>query len=308
MTLKSSISTIGIQLKNARKSAKLTQSNIAITLNVSTPTIRQAEHGLGTYTGFMKIAKVLGLELFGRNLKNKLQLGDGLKLLRQRQKISIRHLSAITGIHADTIKSIESNIAINLYPIERVASILGAGLLLHPAGIPLPFNTGIATSSNHQSWLTPPEFIALIYPIVNGKFDLDPASNGKGRAANIKASRHYTEEMDGLSLPWLAKTIWCNPPYSLTEEFVKKAYQEHQSGNAGLIIMLIPARPEGGLWHRWIEGKANAFILRSRLRYYENGVKGSATPFPSAIIVFGGGSIELEAIKTAFPRSLWIKK
>jgi site-specific DNA-methyltransferase (adenine-specific) len=308
MTQKSSISSIGIQLKNARKSAKLTQSNIAKTLNFSTPTIRQAEHGLGTYAGFIKITKELGLDLVGRNLKNKLDLGEGLKLLRRRQKISIRHLSAITGIHADTIKSIESNTAINFYPIERVATALGAGLLLHPSGVQLPFHTGIATSSNHQSWLTPPEFIELIYPIVNGKFDLDPASNGVGRQANIKADRHYTEDMDGLSLSWTAKTVWCNPPYSLTEEFVKKAHEEHQSGNAELIIMLIPARPEGGLWHRWIEGKANAFILRSRLRYYENGIRGSATPFPSAIIVFGGGSIELEAIKTAFPKALWIKK
>lgn len=44
-----------------------------------------------------------------------------------------------------------------------------------------------------------------------GQIDLDPASN---EVANqrIKAVRYYTEEQDGLSLPWAGK-VWMNHPF-----------------------------------------------------------------------------------------------
>ena len=42
-------STIAIQLKQARKNAKLTQKKFAQQIGVTVPTIRQAENGYGTF-------------------------------------------------------------------------------------------------------------------------------------------------------------------------------------------------------------------------------------------------------------------
>ena len=302
-------STIASQLKQARRTAKLTQKSLAEIVGVSIPTIRQAESGKGTYSSFFKIAETLGLEVTGRNIKNTVSLGEALGILRKRQNISIRSLSRLSSLHPNTLKSIEENRAINLHPIDLVANHLQAGLFLKPKDKSLPFWTGIAASSVHDSWETPPELLLKIYPIVNGSFDLDPCSNAVGISANVKAKTHYIREMDGLSLPWNG-TVFCNPPYQrgITELWIKKCHTEHKAGRASLIIALLAARPETKAWNSWIKTSADIFLLRKRLRYYENGIKGNHCPFPSAIVVWGGTPAELEDIKKTFLEDWHIKK
>ena len=302
-------STIAAQLKMARRTVKLTQRDLAKNIGISIPTIKKSENGLGTYSSFLKIADALGLELVGRNLKNTITLGEALKVLRKRQAISIRGLSKLTSLHPNTIKAIENNGAVNLYPIDLIADHLQAGLFLKPKDKSLPFWTGIAASSVHDSWQTPPELLEKLYPIVNGSFDLDPCSNAVGNLANVKAKTYFIKEMDGLTLPWNG-TVFCNPPYErgITELWIKKCHSEHKAGRASLIIALLAARPETKAWNTWIKNSADIFFLRKRLRYYENGVKGNACPFPSAIVVWGGTETEIEAIKRAFPDDWHIKK
>lgn len=302
-------STIASQLKQARRTAKLTQRSLAEIAGVSIPTIRQAENGLGTYSGFIEIAEALSLVLAGRNIKNNTSLGEALSILRKRQKMSIRSLSRLSSLHPNTIKSIEENRAINLYPIDLIANYLQAGLFLKPKDKSLPFWTGIAASSVHDAWQTPPELLDKLYPVVNGIFDLDPCSNAVGISANVNAKTHYIKEMDGLNLPWQGK-VFCNPPYQrgITELWIEKCHTEHKAGRTSLIIALLAARPETKAWNTWIKKSADIFLLRKRLRYYENGLKGNHCPFPSAIVIWGGTPAELEAIKQAFPDDWHIKK
>lgn len=302
-------STIAIQLKQARLNAKRTQTSLAEQVGITVPTIRQAENGLGTFAGFIKISEALGLELVGRNIKNNITLGEALKVLRQRQKLSIRSLASLTEIHANTVKAVENNKAVTLYPIDVIAHYLQAGLYLKPINEKLPFFTGIAASSNYDAWQTPPEMLDKLYPIVDGGFDLDPCSNALGTQANVRAKTHYIKEMNGLSLPWLG-TVFCNPPYErgITELWIKKCHTEFKSGRTNLIIALLAARPESKAWNTWIKKSADVFLLRKRLRYYEKGIKGNVCPFPSAIVVWGATGTQLEKIKQTFPDDWHIKK
>ena len=41
-------------------------------------------------------------------------------------------------------------------------------------------------------------------------FTIDVAASD----ANAKCPRYFTEDDDGLAVPWAGERVWCNPPYS----------------------------------------------------------------------------------------------
>ncbi len=70
-----------------------------------------------------------------------------------------------------------------------------------------------------------------IYPVV------DVAANDD----NTKCQSYMPDALRGhWTFQNKAEDLWCNPPHSLTEEFVKKAYHEWQLHNMN-ILMLLPA-------------------------------------------------------------------
>lgn len=76
---------------------------------------------------------------------------------------------------------------------------------------------------------------------------------------NTKCFRFYTPEADGLAQSWAGERVWCNPPYSDIESWVRKAWQETA---AELVVMLLPAnRTEQGWWQRHVEPYRDAGTL-----------------------------------------------
>jgi hypothetical protein len=83
-------------------------------------------------------------------------------------------------------------------------------------------------------------------------FDLDVAACDEAHCA----PRYFTKERNGLRQTWDAHRIWCNPPFSLLENFVAKAHEEDFSRTAwwGCIALLAPAtRTEQLWWQRFVE-------------------------------------------------------
>ena len=114
----------------------------------------------------------------------------------------------------------------------------------------------------------------------------------------MKARVHWTEEDDGLSLPWHG-TVFVNPPYGRSlPRWVAKAHKEVESGHAKIVVALLPARPDTGYWHRYIAGKAVAFFLRGRLRF---GTSEQSAPFPLVVVVWGAQAETLDALQAALP-------
>jgi phage N-6-adenine-methyltransferase len=78
---------------------------------------------------------------------------------------------------------------------------------------------------------------------------------------NAKLARFWTPDDDALVQPWAGERVWCNPPYSDIEPWVRKAHDEwrlrrpgESLGAAELIVMLVPAnRTEQGWWQRQVE-------------------------------------------------------
>ena len=114
--------------------------------------------------------------------------------------------------------------------------------------------TAYKLTSSRSDYMTPRELIdKILYEENAEKFDIDVCCSEE----NIPAKRYYkavvnieTGEVievlnDGLKLDW-GKLNWCNPPYKVARNWVKKAIREAEKGNT--TWMLIPFRPETVWW------------------------------------------------------------
>jgi phage N-6-adenine-methyltransferase len=127
-----------------------------------------------------------------------------------------------------------------------------------------------------------------------GPFALDVAA----AQHNAKCDRYYTIDDDGLTQPWNAERIWCNPPYSNLYAWVDKAWWEWEvTQYPSLIVMLLPAnRTEQKWWQELVEpnrdngGKLHVEFLSGRMRFDRPGVvigpKGDRPPFGCCLLIW----------------------
>ena len=115
---------------------------------------------------------------------------------------------------------------------------------------------------------------------------------------------YYTQDDDGLSLPWFG-TVFMNPPYERSmRQWTAKAKAEVEQGNAEIVIGLIPVRTDTRYWHRDIAGSASVLFLKGRLKF---GNAGQVAPFPSCLVVWGGSEQVIGAIQAALPNA-WLSR
>lgn len=124
-----------------------------------------------------------------------------------------------------------------------------------------------------------------------GPFTIDVAAS----AENTKCDRYYTIDDDGLSQDWAGERVWCNPPFSNLEPWVRKAWLEAE---AETIVMLLPAnRTEQGWWQDLVEpyrdragSPLRLRFLRGRPRFVEPGMDrvlpNSRPPFGCCLLVW----------------------
>lgn len=90
-----------------------------------------------------------------------------------------------------------------------------------------------------NEWYTPPRYIEAARRVM-GSIDLDPASCEEANRT-VKAACYYTEEMNGLALPWYGN-VWMNPPFNMPGKRMSqyswglKGYEEYKSGRVSQII------------------------------------------------------------------------
>lgn len=142
-------------------------------------------------------------------------------------------------------------------------------------------------TSETPEWYTPRIIIDSVLELF-GAIDLDPCSNGKGDAANVPATEHYTREDNGLARAWHGK-VYMNPPYGReVAQWVEKVIAEYQAGNISEAIILIAARTDTRWFNLLVNYGAMWCAVEGRLLFTTPGVKTSnAAPFPSAIFYLG---------------------
>ena len=132
--------------------------------------------------------------------------------------------------------------------------------------------------------LTPPDFVEQVVSVLG--IELDPCSHPKSL---VPATRQFFREDDGLSRSWEAKTVFCNPAYSMATELMRTAHSEWASGSARCVIILITLQACSRIFHE-IAGDADIIFLKNRLCFWS----GTPTPMPerapfsSVVMIFGG--------------------
>jgi phage N-6-adenine-methyltransferase len=131
-----------------------------------------------------------------------------------------------------------------------------------------------------------------------GPFTLDVAA----APYNAKCEEFYTQQDNGLVLPWFGR-VWCNPPYSDLSGWMEKVWAEWRRSPTldsprvpTSITLLLPAnRPEQVWWQDYIEpfrdrpgSPMTTHFLRRRRRFIQPGATeikpNERPPFGSVVV------------------------
>jgi hypothetical protein len=99
-------------------------------------------------------------------------------------------------------------------------------------------STKSKNSQAKTNWITPPKYLDAMRKVFGKPIILDVASDTNANRI-VKALHIYTKEDDGLSKPWIADNVYCNPPGSevpgksvmldwlekMTDEYLKGHFQ-----------------------------------------------------------------------------------
>ena len=121
-----------------------------------------------------------------------------------------------------------------------------------------------------------------------GDFDYDPATV-KEKAIEFGIKNYDTIESDGLTKDWKKyKRIWCNPPFTIKQDFLRKAQETYdECGNE--IYMLFPIEfMTTKRFHDIVKG-GTVYIPNGRINFESGlGKKGRSPAFGSVIFKVGG--------------------
>ena len=287
---------LGNHLRTHRKTAGLTQADLARRAGLAERTVRALEQGRGTLASWDAALDALALSLAGRNLPGGMTLGERLTTLRRRRGLTQAALARALGVSKPTLGALERAGQGRLSTLQGVLTVLGAGAYLASRGQAAAFYTHAGNASTHQAWETPAALLEALHGVF-GRFDLDPCAPRRTRT-RVKARIHLTDEDDGLSVAWHG-VVFVNPPYGRgLAAWVAKAHREVEEGRAKTVVALLPARPDTAYWHSHVAGRAAVYFLRGRLRF---GDGEQSAPFPSALVVWGAGPETLVALAAALP-------
>lgn len=148
-----------------------------------------------------------------------------------------------------------------------------------------------------SDWWTPPELAARI--VAAHRLGLDAAACPDSTLVpdNWLGTRHVDprrrDALSGASWAALAPpqtTGWLNPPYlptTLLRGFLGRAARTAEEGIP--VVALVPASTSSSWWHDLvIDPGATVEFLRGRLIYGGPHSTGGSTPWPSALVHYGG--------------------
>ena len=151
-------------------------------------------------------------------------------------------------------------------------------------------------TAQRDDYLTPTEIIKSVLKKHKRKsFDCDVCCSIDNIPANFRFKKdglYFSDDIkihdyNGLLGSWYGFN-WCNPPFPLCKEFIKKAAEEQKQGKT--TVMLIPARVETKYWHDHIlkDGKANrpnveVIFLRKGICFIDPDTKEKMPVFKNAL-------------------------
>lgn len=141
------------------------------------------------------------------------------------------------------------------------------------------FNT--RTKRSKDNWETPQYF----YDLLDNEFHftLDPCASH----LNHKCVNYFTKEDNGLKQSWKGHKVFCNPPYSDKDKWIKKAFWEGANRDT-LVVLLIPTASDTKIWHKYIMKAKEIRFIKGRIKFELDGESQGSPNFASSLIIFEG--------------------
>lgn len=256
----------------------MNQAALAKKAGLSAQTISELEAGRGNVRALNAVTDALGLEYAG--VPRNQDWSTRCRTLRVRKGLSISELAEKAGVSEPALRRLEAGS--DRCHVASLASVLA--ILAPKARGRKPQTTSVGRNANRDDRFTPLPFFEKLVSIF-GDFDLDPASHPDSPVAASRKFFGSDESDDGLKLEWQGK-IYLNPPYSFAQDFSRKAHAEYASGNATLIVALLPVRTHTRTFHSAIAGSADVFFLPGRMKF-ANPLLTDRAPFGLMLAIWG---------------------
>jgi transcriptional regulator with XRE-family HTH domain len=149
---------------------------------------------------------------------------------------------------------------------------------------------------------TPALFLAIITDVF-GDIDLDPCGHAQSA---VTARRTICLPDDGLTADWSGSgLVWINPPFSGCVEWMARACDAWDAGDAKTIVMLTPVRVDSAVFQDRVARMADVLLMRGRMKFAdENGDLTYPAPFGLMLSVFGATANQMSELLNRVPSVL----
>lgn len=286
-------------LRLARRSAGLSQQELAARLGLTVQVIQRLEAGIGSVSTLLTVMAALEFRLSG--LGPGATLAEQLRRVRQKRGLTMEELSGRTGLSRTTIAGLERGGG-TVKSLQRLLAVLAPKVRRQA---PERSYWGKGDKIDRDSRFTPPDFMASIYSAF-GEIDIDPCAN---ELSSVVARRCIlpSEGGDGLVDAWSGRLAFVNPPYSELLKWLKRAHEQWQAGNVGAVVCLVPIRTDSPWFQQVLSADADLFFLQGRVRFLDSRGKGQHTPF-SLMLVALGTSLEQRKRYAELVAGYWMKR
>jgi len=132
-----------------------------------------------------------------------------------------------------------------------------------------------------DDWETPAN---LLIKACN-EFDIWPVLDVCATQHNKKCTAYYSKLNDGLVRNW-DMDFFMNPPYSMVEKWMQKAYDEYKLHNVSGLILTYN-KTDTKWWHDYVENRAEIHFIKGRIKFEFNGIpSANSSPYPSVWIIY----------------------
>lgn len=136
----------------------------------------------------------------------------------------------------------------------------------------------------NQTQLTPAYILDPVREAMGGAIALDPCTTPDNP---VGADRFFTPPQDGAELPWVADTIFVNPPYGKARErWVERCIAAGAAGSK--VVLLIPAHTDTRIFQMALDTASSVLLVKGRVKFgiLRPNRRQVAASHPSALIAW----------------------